>query len=162
MAEIMRSAGFITQTRRNILLIRYNKATGNDLKSHKLQQLLDKIFCQRLSRMSLDQLAKKVCEKKLSLGLSKAGARMSNGASGNRRPAKLDMSENDMTDFNPQVHILHLSGSEDEALPLASHKQPKNLQGNSGYKKKLKGLTSVDNDDQVPIASNLGKQILQS
>ena len=35
--ETVRSAGFITQTRRNILLIRYKKATGNDLKSHKLQ-----------------------------------------------------------------------------------------------------------------------------
>ena len=34
--ETVRSAGFITQTRRNILLIRYKKATGNDLKSHKL------------------------------------------------------------------------------------------------------------------------------
>jgi len=37
LAEVARSAGFITQTRRNILLIRYKKATGNDLKSHKLQ-----------------------------------------------------------------------------------------------------------------------------
>ena len=35
-ACLVRSAGFITQTRRNIHFIRYNKATGNDLKSHKL------------------------------------------------------------------------------------------------------------------------------
>ena len=47
-ADVARSAGFITQTRRNILLIRYNKTTGVDLKSHKLQKLLDKIFCGRL------------------------------------------------------------------------------------------------------------------
>jgi len=37
----------------------------------------------------------------------------------------LDMSEGDMADFNPQVHILHLSGSDDASLL----KQPKNMQG---------------------------------
>ena len=56
-ARVLRSTGFITQTRRNILLIRYKKATGNDLKSHKLQQLLDKVFCERRQRMSLEQFA---------------------------------------------------------------------------------------------------------
>ena len=73
--DTVRSAGFITQTRRNILLIRYKKATGMDLKSHKLQQLLDKVFCARLQRLSLDQLAKKICGNKLSLGLPKAAQR---------------------------------------------------------------------------------------
>ena len=43
-----------------------------DLKSHKLQQLLDKVFCTRLQRLNLDQLAKKICGNKLSLGLPKA------------------------------------------------------------------------------------------
>jgi hypothetical protein len=36
-----RSAGLITQTRRNILLIRYNKADEKDIKGHKMQQLFD-------------------------------------------------------------------------------------------------------------------------
>ena len=35
--EQIRNAGFITQTRRNIILIRYKKTKGLDLKSHKLQ-----------------------------------------------------------------------------------------------------------------------------
>ena len=34
--DSVRNAGFITQTRRNIMLIRYKKTKGNDLKSHKL------------------------------------------------------------------------------------------------------------------------------
>lgn len=64
-AEMVRSAGFITQTRRNILLIRYKKATGMDLKSHKLQQILDKVFCAPLSRLDIDQFFKTISGKGL-------------------------------------------------------------------------------------------------
>jgi serine/threonine protein kinase len=37
----VKTVGLISQTRRNILLLRYNKADEKDIKGHKLQQLLD-------------------------------------------------------------------------------------------------------------------------
>ena len=53
--DSVRNAGFITQTRRNIIMIKYKKTKGLDLKSHKLQQLLDKVFISPpLSRLNLD------------------------------------------------------------------------------------------------------------
>ena len=111
--ETVRSAGFITQTRRNILLIRYKKATGNDLKSHKLQQLFDKVFCTRVTRCSLDQFNKKISGNKLSLGLAKPVQRASNKQKGARAAPLMDDAD-DFMDFNPQVQILHQSGSSDE------------------------------------------------
>eukprot|EP00354_Favella_ehrenbergii_P001119 CAMPEP_0170470192 /NCGR_PEP_ID=MMETSP0123-20130129/12729_1 /TAXON_ID=182087 /ORGANISM="Favella ehrenbergii, Strain Fehren 1" /LENGTH=110 /DNA_ID=CAMNT_0010737229 /DNA_START=851 /DNA_END=1183 /DNA_ORIENTATION=+ len=106
LANIVRSTGLITQTRRNILLIRYRKATGNDLKSHKLQQLLDKVFCERLQRLTLDQFAEKICSQKMSLGLPKPGAMIMGSSQqhrpgGNRRPSKIEDSDDELPDFNP-------------------------------------------------------------
>jgi serine/threonine protein kinase len=42
---ISQNTGLIQQTRRNILLIRYKRASTDQLRYHKLQQVFDRTFC---------------------------------------------------------------------------------------------------------------------
>ena len=80
-----------------------------DLKSHKLQQILDKVFCAPFSRLSVEQFVKNVFAKG---GLGHLHSSSNHALLGNNtkkqqkkgRPNPISMDDNeDVADFNPQV-----------------------------------------------------------
>ena len=64
------NAGLISQTRRNIHLVRYKKPSTEIYKFHRLQQVFDKTFCEPIKRFTLDEFAREICGNKLGLAVS--------------------------------------------------------------------------------------------
>ena len=61
----------------------------------------------------------------MSYGLPKVGSSRASGARGNKRPPKLEDSDDELPDFNPQVFIKHIqSDSDDEKHPMLKSKTP--------------------------------------